>query len=119
MVTMLSGVASLERDTIVLRAKAGSERVARGGGWLGGHPPFGYRIEGKGKQARLVPAEEPITNIGLTEAELVGGLWTSDGDATSWSRGHDLVAPLARTYCAEPLPAVADADRSSEVHKPP
>ncbi len=80
MVTMLSGVAGLERDTIVLRAKAGSERVARSGGWLGGHPPFGYRVEGKGKQARLVLAEQSIPNIGLTEAELVRRMYRMVGE---------------------------------------
>lgn len=80
MVTMLSGVAGLERDTIVARAKAGSERVARSGGWLGGHPPFGYHVEGKGKNARLVLADEPIPQSEVSEAEVVRQMYRLVGE---------------------------------------
>jgi len=80
MVTMLSGIAGLERDTIVARGVAGTERSARNGVWLGGHAPFGYRIEGKGKAAHLAIAEEPIPGLDVSEAEVVRRMYRMLGE---------------------------------------
>jgi len=44
LVSMLASVAELERDGIADRTRAGMERHARDGRWLGGRPPFGYRV---------------------------------------------------------------------------
>ncbi len=71
MLTMLAGVAGLERDTIVERSMEGTKRLARAGAWLGGIVPYGYRVEGKSKDARLVISEEPLPGIEMTEADVV------------------------------------------------
>ncbi len=47
--TLLAGIAALERETILERTRIGKERKAREGCWTSGPPPFGYRI-GPGKR---------------------------------------------------------------------
>ncbi len=81
--TMLASVAALDRDTIIARCKAGSERVARNGGWLGGHAPFGYRVEGKGRDARLVVSESAIPGVDLSEADVVRQMYRMAVEDTS------------------------------------
>lgn len=44
MTSMLGGIAELERANIAERSRAGMERLAREGRWLGGRAPFGYRV---------------------------------------------------------------------------
>jgi site-specific DNA recombinase len=47
-------------------------RPAADGVWLGGIVPYGYRVEGVDKAARLVPSDAPIPgHPDLTEAEVV------------------------------------------------
>ncbi len=43
---MLSGVAGFERDNLIERSIAGTNRLAREGAWLGGIVPFGYTVVG-------------------------------------------------------------------------
>lgn len=71
MFTILGGVAGLERDTIIERSTAATNRLAREGQWLGGIVPFGYRVEGKKREACLVVSEAPIPGMDLSEAEVV------------------------------------------------
>lgn len=52
--TLLGSLAALERATIVERMTLGKHRAAREGRWLGGAPPFGYRVEGPDHDRRLV-----------------------------------------------------------------
>jgi site-specific DNA recombinase len=52
--TVLAGIAELERDTILERAEEGMARRLTDGGWMGGWAPYGYRVEGKKRDARLV-----------------------------------------------------------------
>ncbi|MFJ4074794.1 recombinase family protein [Curtobacterium sp. NPDC089991] len=55
--TMLAGIAEMERDLIVDRTTSGQRAKARNGEWPGGQPPFGWRLEGKSRDARPVPDE--------------------------------------------------------------
>jgi site-specific DNA recombinase len=71
LVTILSGVAGFERETIIQRSIAGTNRLAREGVWLGGIVPYGYRVLGKGKEARLVISEEPIPGLETSEADVI------------------------------------------------
>ncbi|WP_044642612.1 recombinase family protein [Risungbinella massiliensis] len=48
MLTMLAGVADLERETILERMWYGANRAARAGKWLGGIVPYGYRVNHDG-----------------------------------------------------------------------
>src|SRR5207249_3431243 len=72
LLTILSGVAGLERDTIVERSVEGSRRLVRDGIWVGGVAPYGYSVEGKARERRLAVNEEPAGGVeGLTQADVV------------------------------------------------
>lgn len=51
--TMAAAFAELERERINERTRDGRAGKRRSGGHLGGAPPFGYRVVGKGKSATL------------------------------------------------------------------
>ena len=51
---MLGSMAEWERDVIRERTESGRLARVRAGGWSGGEPPFGFQVEGKGKDAHLV-----------------------------------------------------------------
>jgi len=70
-VAILGGVAGLERDTIVERSIAGTNRLARGGAWLGGVVPYGYRAVGTRQDSRLTVSEQQIPGFKISEAEVV------------------------------------------------
>jgi site-specific DNA recombinase len=71
LLTMLSGFAGFERDAIIERSIAGTERLARQGVWLGGIVPFGYEVVGKNKDARLQPNHQAITGLSISEVDVV------------------------------------------------
>ena len=51
--------------------RAGSNRVAESGAWLGGGVPYGYRKQRSSGKARLVLSDEPIAPNGLSEPEVI------------------------------------------------
>jgi site-specific DNA recombinase len=59
-----------ERRGLLARSKAGMDRAAREGRYLGGIVPLGYRVEGKNPRARLVPSDKPMWGQ-LSEADVV------------------------------------------------
>jgi site-specific DNA recombinase len=79
MLTVLSGVAGFERDNIIQRSIEGTNRLAREGAWLGGIVPYGYTVEGKKRDARLVVAEEPIPGSPYSEAGVVRRIYELAG----------------------------------------
>jgi len=80
LLTILSGVAGLERDNIIQRSAEGIGRLVREGAWVGGIVPYGYRVEGKRREARLVVSEVRIPRAGLTEADVVRLVFRMSGD---------------------------------------
>lgn len=80
MITMLSGFAGFERDTIVARSVEGTNRLAREGVWLGGICPYGYQVVGKDRDARLTPSEAPIPGLSMSEAYIVRFIYSALGD---------------------------------------
>ena len=50
--------AQMERKRICERITSGQRAKAARGGYTGGHVPYGYRVEGQGKAARLVEVPE-------------------------------------------------------------
>ena len=71
LMTVLGGVAGLERDNTVQRSVEGTNRLARQGAWLGGVVPYGYRAVGKGKDSHLVVSEQLIPGFDCSEAEVI------------------------------------------------
>ena len=77
----IAGVAGFERDTIVERSTEGSNRLAREGTWMGGVPPFGYRVAGKDREARLVVSDDTIPDLSMSEADVVRLIYRLTVDA--------------------------------------
>lgn len=68
LLTVLAGVADLERETVLERMWYGANRAARAGKWLGGIVPYGYRVNEEGY---LEINEEELPGLELTEADVV------------------------------------------------
>jgi len=58
MLTFQSAIGRLERENTLQRSRDATIRFAREGTWLGGIVPFGYRVDGKDREARLRVAHE-------------------------------------------------------------
>jgi putative DNA-invertase from lambdoid prophage Rac len=56
--TVLAGIAEMERNRIAERVMGGKRAKAAKMGYLGGNVPYGYRMEGQGKESRLIPIPE-------------------------------------------------------------
>lgn len=81
--TMLAGYASFERDVFLERSRAGTERVARMGKWLGGIVPFGYRCDEEGY---LQINEEPIPGTEYSEADVIRLMYRLMGEGATTQR---------------------------------
>ena len=68
LLTVLAGVADLERETILERMWHGANRAARAGKWLGGIVPYGYRVNEEGY---LEINEDPLPGMDMSEADVV------------------------------------------------
>jgi site-specific DNA recombinase len=84
LLTILSGVAGLERETFMERSRAGTDRLARDGAWLGGITPYGYRVEGKKREARLIVSDEPLPGVPMSEADVIRMIYHLSADK-GWS----------------------------------
>jgi DNA invertase Pin-like site-specific DNA recombinase len=56
--TIMAAVSEFERDRLRERQAEGQADKKGRGGHIGGSAPFGWRVEGKGKAAQLVPVPE-------------------------------------------------------------
>jgi len=68
LLTILAGVADLERETILERLWYGANRAARTGKWLGGIVPYGYQLNAEGF---LEVNEDPLPHFDMSEAAVV------------------------------------------------
>src|SRR5690606_11510668 len=68
LLTVLAGVADLERETILERMWHGANRAAREGKWLGGIVPYGYKLDEEGY---LQINEAPLPGMDMSEADVV------------------------------------------------
>ena len=60
---ILGAVAEYEKKLIVARLAGGRRRKAREGGYPGGWVPMGYRVEGEGREARVVVDEAEAETV--------------------------------------------------------
>lgn len=67
LLTILAGVADLERETILQRMWLGANRAAKKGKWLGGIVPYGYRVD----EGYLIPSTDPIPGFELSEVDVI------------------------------------------------
>ncbi len=68
LLTILAGVADLERSNILERMWLGANRAASQGKWLGGIVPYGYVMT---KDKFLKINDEPLPNMNISEADVI------------------------------------------------
>jgi len=68
LLTILAGVADLERSNILDRLWHGANRAARNGKWLGGICPYGYHID---KEGFLAISDTPLPGFDMSEMDVV------------------------------------------------
>ncbi len=74
--TMLSAFADLERNRINERMQEGKRAKKEKGGHVGGEAPYGYRIVGEGREARLEvdPTDQEVIQIVFENRHLRRGI---------------------------------------------
>ncbi|HEU5160323.1 MAG TPA: recombinase family protein [Streptosporangiaceae bacterium] len=69
--TQMLGFAEYDRDMIVEQGALGQRAKVRRGGWSGGGPGYGYKVEGSGRSARLVLDEAEAAMVRLVTSWIV------------------------------------------------
>ncbi len=80
MFTFQSAIGKLERENTLCRSRDATHRLAREGTWLGGIVPYGYRVEGSDRAARLVLSSEVDSRSGMSEVEVMQRVYRWAGD---------------------------------------
>jgi site-specific DNA recombinase len=62
-ITVLSAVAEIERENILVQTMEGRRQKAREGKWNGGQAPFGYRLDAKNSSLVVNPEEAEVVRI--------------------------------------------------------
>ena len=62
-ITVLSAVAEIERENILVQTMEGRKQKAREGKWNGGHAPFGYRLDSKKGVLVVDPEEAEVVKL--------------------------------------------------------
>jgi len=73
--TVLAGVAQLEAEMIAERTDEGRVRRLESTSWMGGKPPYGYRILGERKDSRLIIDDVVDTESGYSERDVMRLAW--------------------------------------------
>ncbi|MEG6615341.1 recombinase family protein [Peptococcaceae bacterium 1198_IL3148] len=68
LLTILAGVADLERENILSRMWHGANRAAKAGKWLGGIVPYGYLVNDDGY---LEVNNNPLPGLNMSEADVI------------------------------------------------
>ncbi len=71
----------LERDTFLERSRTATLQLAAKGAWLGGIVPYGYRVMGKKRDAKLLISDAPIAGHTLSEVDVIRSIynWAEEG----------------------------------------
>ena len=96
LLTILAGVADLERSNILQRMQLGTNRAAAAGKWLGGIVPYGYIVN---DDRFLEVNETEIPGTGMSEA--------------------DVIRLIFRLISEEKMSSIAVADRLNNLGIPP
>ena len=96
LLTILAGVADLERSNILQRMQLGANRAAAAGKWLGGIVPYGYIVN---DDRFLEVNETEIPGTGMSEA--------------------DVIRLIFRLIAEEKMSSIAVADRLNSLGIPP
>ncbi|NHC44354.1 recombinase family protein [Motilibacter sp. K478] len=99
---ILGVFAEFEREQIAERGVTGQRAKALMGGWPGGSPPYGYRLNGAGRTAQCVADEHERRVIGVAwRALVVEGLTT--GQVAGLLNGMGLTSRSGATWTHQRL----------------
>lgn len=102
MLCLGTGMASMERARFLQVSRDATNIRAENGAWLGGTPPYGYRVTGHGRTARLEIDETPFAGMdpvfGLNPAEVVRRVY-------QWSAAGETLAKLCARLNALGVPS--------------
>lgn len=95
--TVLSAVAEIERENILVQTMEGRKQKAREGKWNGGQAPFGYDLDSKNSTLVVNPGEAKIVKIIFEKftttdmgAESICNYLNQHGYEKSKNRAHEL-----------------------------
>lgn len=91
-ISVLSAVAEIERENILVQTMAGRQQKAMNGGWNGGFAPYGYELV----EGRLVIAEDEADIIRLIYDKFVHTTMGANGVA-AWLNDHGYRKKFAKT----------------------
>ena len=80
-ITVLSAVAEIERENILVQTMEGRKQKARDGKWNGGPAPFGYRLDASRDMLEVDPEEAEVVRI-------IFGLYTGTGKGITYIADH-------------------------------
>jgi site-specific DNA recombinase len=72
---MLAAVSQFERDSIMQRSSEGVARRLNDTTWMGGRAPFGYTVQGRKRDARLIINDTPDEAGGYSERDVYRLAW--------------------------------------------
>jgi site-specific DNA recombinase len=90
LLTILAGVADLERSNILQRMSIGTTRAAQDGKWLGGIVPYGYKVV----DGYLEPNTDIIPNTNMSEVDVVRFIFERVAEGISTVKVADMVNAL-------------------------
>ena len=96
-ITVLSAVAEIERENILVQTMEGRKQKAREGKWNGGQAPFGYELDTKNSSLVVNPEEAEIVKIIFEKfaytdmgADAICNYLNQRGYTKKKVRGHEL-----------------------------
>lgn len=103
-ITVLSAVAEIERENILVQTMEGRRQKAREGKWNGGQAPFGYELDSKNSTLIIIPEEAEIVRIIFDKfvhsdmgAESIANYLNQHGYSKKRVREHE-VSHFARSF---------------------
>lgn len=105
--TMLAAFAEFERQRISERMTQGKRVKLKHGGHIGGSAPYGYRVVGEGRTAKLEPIPEEQEVIARIKDRMRNGLFTNAGMARALK--HDGIKNRAgKEFAAYQIQRIAE-----------
>lgn len=96
-ITVLSAVAEIERENILVQTMEGRKQKAREGKWNGGQAPFGYTLDSKKGMLLVNPEEAEVVKIiynkfvnGGVGADTISNYLNQHGYVKKKNRSHEL-----------------------------
>ena len=86
LLTILAGVADLERTNILQRMTLGRIRSIKSGKWTNGLPPYGYSVDDEG---HLVVNDDPIPHMDMRVSDVIRQIFDSTVQGNSLKKTAD------------------------------